>query len=277
MGTLLKYEFRRSRMIFLGIAAITVFVEILYLIGWCFGIEPLFAIGLMGGILCLCLGTATALLYGVVMFNDDISKKPGYLLFSTPRSAAQIVGAKLLMTLFALLGISILFFLLISLDVILFLKESGMTIVSLISLIDSSVTEAGLKDAVFNGYNLFGLCMYILSSIISFLFNVIIAYVVIVMLKTIMGQQKGRTILGIILWFVITNAISTFAGFISMWVAPDGMIESAVSFSSTQMIEEFLHILFHPALYLPTMLISLVCGVGGYLLTTWMIEKKLSV
>lgn len=277
MGTLLKYEFRRSRMIFLGIAAITFFVEILYLIGWCFEIKPLFTIGLIGGILCLCLGTTAVLLYGVIMFNDDISKKPGYLLFSTPRSAAQIVGAKLLMTLFALLGVSILFFLLIGLDFILFLRESGMTIVSLISLIDSSVTEAGLKDAIFNSYNIFGLCMYIFSSVISFLFNVIIAYVVIVMLKTVMGQQKGRTILGIILWFVITNAISSLAGFISLWTAPDGMLESEVSFSSAQMIQEFLHTFFHPAMYLPTMLISLIFGVGGYLLTTWMIEKKLSV
>lgn len=277
MGTLLKYEFRRSRMIFLGIAAITLFVEILYLIGWGFDIQPLFGIGLVGGVLCLALGATAILLYAVIMFNDDISKKPGYLLFSTPRSSAQIVGAKLLMTLFALLGISVLFGLLIFLDVYLFVKESGMSIVSLISIIDSSVTEAGMKDAIFNGYNFFGLCMYVLSSVISFLFNVIIAYMVIVLLKTIMGQQKGRTILGIILWFVITNALSTFAGFISMWIAPNDVIEGEISLSSTELVEEFLHMFFHPSMYLPSMLISLICAVIGYLLTTWMIEKKLSL
>lgn len=36
MGTLLKYEFRRSRVIFLGIAAVTILFEALYLIGWFF-------------------------------------------------------------------------------------------------------------------------------------------------------------------------------------------------------------------------------------------------
>lgn len=114
MGTLLKYEFRRSRTIFLGIIGVTLLIELLYLIGWCFEINILLAIGLIGGFLCIAFGAMAILLYGVIMFNDDISKKPGYLLFSTPRSAAQIVGSKLLMTLFALLGITILFSLLVS-------------------------------------------------------------------------------------------------------------------------------------------------------------------
>ena len=46
------------------------------------------ALGIIGGVLCLAFGAMAILLYGVIMFNDDISKKPGYLLFSTPRSAA---------------------------------------------------------------------------------------------------------------------------------------------------------------------------------------------
>ena len=99
MGTLLKYEFRRSRTIFLGIIGVTLLVELVYLVGFFTKVQALFTVGLIGGILCLALGAVAILLYGVIMFNDDISKKPGYLLFSTPRSAAQIVGAKLLMTL----------------------------------------------------------------------------------------------------------------------------------------------------------------------------------
>ena len=39
MGTLLKYEFRRSRVIFLGIIGVTLLVELLYLVGWCFKLE----------------------------------------------------------------------------------------------------------------------------------------------------------------------------------------------------------------------------------------------
>ena len=45
MGTLLKYEFRRSRVIFLGIIGVTLLVELLYLVGWCFKLETPLLLG----------------------------------------------------------------------------------------------------------------------------------------------------------------------------------------------------------------------------------------
>ena len=283
MGTLLKYEFRRSRTIFLGIIGVTLLIELLYLIGWCFEINILLAIGLIGGFLCIAFGAMAILLYGVIMFNDDISKKPGYLLFSTPRSAAQIVGAKLLMTLFALLGITILFSLLVSLDVFLALQRRGTSIVAVLSMFDASITENGLKSVVFNAYNFLGMAMYLLSTVISFVFNVITAYVVIVLLKTIMGNQKGRTILGVILWFAIINAFSMLGGLFTTHLASGLNNEGKIMFtqesglSSTVFIGDLLHTVFSPAIYLPTMLLCVAGSVAGYLLTVWMMNRKLSV
>lgn len=283
MGTLLKYEFRRSRTIFLGIIGVTLLIELLYLIGWCFEINILLAIGLIGGFLCIAFGAMAILLYGVIMFNDDISKKPGYLLFSTPRSAAQIVGSKLLMTLFALLGITILFSLLVSLDVFLALQRRGTSIVAVLSMFDASITENGLKSVVFNAYNFLGMAMYLLNTVISFVFNVITAYVVIVLLKTIMGNQKGRTILGVILWFAIINAFGMLGGLFTTHLASGLNNEGQIIFtqesglSSTVFLEDFLHVLFQPAMYLPTMLLCIAGSVAGYLLTVWMMNRKLSV
>lgn len=283
MGTLLKYEFRRSRTIFLGIIGVTLLIELLYLIGWCFEIDTLLAIGLIGGFLCIAFGAMAILLYGVIMFNDDISKKPGYLLFSTPRSAAQIVGSKLLMTLFALLGITILFSLLVSLDVFLALHRSGTSIVAVLSMFDASITENGLKSVVFNAYNFLGMAMYLLSTVISFVFNVITAYVVIVLLKTVMGNQKGRTILGVILWFAIINAFSMLGGLFTTHLASGLNNEGKIMFtqesglSSTVFLGDFLHVLFQPAIYLPTMLLCIAGSVAGYLLTVWMMNRKLSI
>lgn len=284
MGTLLKYEFRRSRTIFLGITGITLLIELMYLIGWCFEINILFAIGLTGGILCIAFGALAILLYGVILFNDDISKKPGYLLFSTPRSAAQIVGSKLLMTLFALLGITILFSLLISLDVFLALHRSGTSIVAVLSMFDASITENGLKSVVFNAYNFLGMAMYLLSTVISFVFNVITAYVVIVLLKTVMGNQKGRTILGVILWFAIINAFGIAGGFLTSTLAPafnnaagEVVLTQGSGLTGTVFIGDLLHTVFSPAIYLPTMLLCVAGSVAGYLLTVWMMNRKLSV
>lgn len=284
MGTLLKYEFRRSRTIFLGIIGVTLLIELLYLIGWCFEIDTLLAIGLIGGILCIAFGAMAILLYGVTLFNDDISKKPGYLLFSTPRSAAQIVGSKLLMTLFALLGITILFSLLISLDVFLALQRSGTSIVAVLSMFDASITENGLKSVVFNAYNFLGMAMYLLNTVISFVFNVITAYVVIVLLKTVMGNQKGRTILGVILWFAIINTFDIAGGFLTSTLAPafnnaagEVVLTQDSGLTSTVFIGDLLHTVFSPAIYLPTMILSVAGSVAGYLLTVWMMNRKLSV
>lgn len=259
MGTLLKYEFRRSRTIFLGIIGVSLLVELVYLVGFFTKVQALFTVGLIGGILCLALGAVAILLYGVIMFNDDISKKPGYLLFSTPRSAAQIVGAKLLMTLFALVGITILFSLLIALDVFLALQRNGTSLVALLSMFDASITENGLKDVLFNGYNFFGLSMYLL--------------------KTVMGNQKGRTILAVILWFAITNAFNLLGGLITTQLASglDEGNEVVVTQSSTLFLSTSLHTLFQPAMYLPTMILCIIGSIAGYWLTTWIIEKKLSV
>ena len=274
MGTLLKYEFRRSRVIFLGIIGVTLLVELLYLVGWCFKLETPLLLGIIGGVLCLAFGAMAILLYGVIMFNDD---------FSTPRSAAQIVGAKLLMTLLALLGITVLFTLLIAVDVFLALQRNGTSVVALLSMFDASITESGLKDVLFNGYNFFGLAMYILNMVISFIFQVIAAYVVITLLKTVMGNQKGRTILAVILWFVIINAVSMLGGLFTTHLASGLNNEGKIMFtqesglSSTVFLGDFLHVLFQPAIYLPTMLLCIAGSVAGYLLTVWMMEKKLSV
>ncbi len=51
MGTLLKYEFRRSRTIFLGIIGVTLLVELVYLVGFFTKVQALFTVGLIGGIL----------------------------------------------------------------------------------------------------------------------------------------------------------------------------------------------------------------------------------
>lgn len=69
MGTLLKYEFRRSRTIFLGIIGVTLLVELVYLVGFFTKVQALFTVGLIGGILCLALGAVAILLYGVMALS----------------------------------------------------------------------------------------------------------------------------------------------------------------------------------------------------------------
>lgn len=158
-------------------------------------------------------------------------------------------------------------------------EEAALHVRSCCAAHAASITENGLKDVLFNGYNFFGLSMYLLNTVISFIFNVIAAYVVIVLLKTVMGNQKGRTILAVILWFAITNAFNLLGGLITTQLASglDEGNEVVVTQSSTLFLSTSLHTLFQPAMYLPTMILCIIGSIAGYWLTTWIIEKKLSV
>ncbi len=278
MGTLLKYEFRRSRLIYLSIVGITIFMELLYLIGWGFQIDTLLGIGLLGGIVCIALGASAILLYGILQFHGDISKRQGYLLFATPRSARQIVLAKLLLTLLALIGISILFGVLIGLDIALALQRSGETLLSIMKALDPSVTAEQCREVFLTPYNIVGLIMTILTSIFSFVFQVVIAYLVITALKTIMGNQKGRLLLAIIAWFVITNGISTIGGFITGAFLNHEFGNTILNTSSLMdTLSLLLQMFFHPAFYLPSLILYILCSIAGFWGTTWLMDKKMSL
>ena len=276
MKYLLKYEFRRARLALLGITAITLFLEMVYLLGYLLDINALFTLGLFGGILVIACSTMAILLYGVFMFNEDISKKPGYLLFSTPRSHAQILASKLLMILFALIGTSILFTLCIGFDIFLAIQKEDMSLLSFFAFFDPSITKNAVLGTIFNLPNYIGMGMYVLSTIAEFLMQVMVAYLLIVLTKTMMGNQKGRGILGVILWIVITNVISSIGGFIS--TALLSLSEQDSSFSnSIDALNGIMEMLFSPVMYLPSMLISIGCCIGGFCITKWMMDKKLSL
>lgn len=82
-----------------------------------------------------------------------------------------------------------------------------------------------------------------------------------------------------ILWFAITNAFNLLGGLITTQLASglDEGNEVVVTQSSTLFLSTSLHTLFQPAMYLPTMILCIIGSIAGYWLTTWIIEKKLSV
>lgn len=75
MSKLLKYEFRRSRIFVLGIAGISIILNAIFLVGWAFEIGFLCTLGLLGEIACIAFGSTAVLIFSVINFNEDISKR----------------------------------------------------------------------------------------------------------------------------------------------------------------------------------------------------------
>lgn len=127
MGNVLKYEIKRSRFMMLIVGIIIGGLELAYLIGF-FGVKTaqnekiqdifssiwIFSIVLL--VIAACCSMLVGVLYSVLLYNSDIRKKSGYMLFLTPTPTWQWILAKILMGVlatavlviaFAILGIAL--------------------------------------------------------------------------------------------------------------------------------------------------------------------------
>ena len=96
MLKMMKYEYRRGIFPLLVVITALAAAELLFVIG-IFAEKNLLA-GL--GITFLMLGGFASfmfvLIYGVIIYSQDLKNKTGYMVFMTPLSNYKIIGAKLL-------------------------------------------------------------------------------------------------------------------------------------------------------------------------------------
>ena len=276
MSKLLKYEFRRSRTIFLGIAGIAVIINAIFLIGYALDIDSLFSIGLISGILCIGFGSTAVLIFSVINFNEDISKRQGYLLFSIPRSNKQIIGAKLITTLIAFAGLTILFAILISIDLAYSIYQNGSHYVGVLQVMfwDTTLTGEELYKTLFTASHFLGVCLIILDYIFSFLCKVVLAYLAIVLTKTLLGNRKGRIFLALVIWCAATFGLSLLGNVLTAFFLVD---YNTTNYSAIDSIASITDYFCQSALYLPTILVNIVACIGGFFLTDWLTNKKLSL
>lgn len=96
MLKLMKYEFRKTAFSKLILLCITMVVEIVYLLGVFLKKDNLIFIGIMLLILCATAGILYIGLESINVLQRDLNTKQSYMLFLTPRSSYQILGAKIL-------------------------------------------------------------------------------------------------------------------------------------------------------------------------------------
>ncbi len=246
------------------------------LLGWMFEIESLFTIGLLGCLACIGFGSASVLIFSVVNFNEDISKRQGYLLFSTPRSTKQIIGAKLLMTFFTFAGLSILFAILLSVDLVYAAHRYGASILEFLRDIffDESLTGEALYKTLLTPKNILGLFMFLCNYIFSFLLSVVLAYIAIVLTKTLLGNSKGRIILAFVFWCIASFVLNYISTAISSIFTAENLTTSYTLLDSVVTVTGSI---LAPTNALPSLLIDLAACIGGFFLVDWLVDKKLSL
>ena len=246
MLKLMKYEFRKTAFSKLILLALTAVSEVAFLLGIFLEKNNLLAMGEIFLLLCAVIGIAYIGLESVMVLQRDLNTKQSYMLFLTPKSSYQILGAKILENGISIIMAGAFFAALAAIDVTVAtlyiggLKEM-INLVSSFMELNWSVTFTPAEAAFY----FFGL----LASWIVFIVN---ADLSVILSASVLAGKKGSGIAGFLIFLVISSVIGKLLDLIPV-------LKSM----------ELTFVLYIAA--------SFAIAAVLYVISGWIMEKKLSV
>lgn len=274
MGNVLKYEIKRSRFMMLIVGIIVGCLELAYLIGF-FGvttaqnekIQDIFSSIWIFSIVLLVIAASCSMLvgvlYSVLLYNSDIRKKSGYMLFLTPTPTWQWILAKILMGVLATAALVIAFAILGIADILLFIPELDDT-----SFIGQLLIP--LRDMIFD--NVGSVSLFLLNLILQIVVMITTIYLAIAMSKTLLGNKKIGSFVAFVFWIaleILQSAISSLFALLS-----NGLFSISINMSEDGLVYNLDTAI--PYL-LAAMALNLVFAGVCYGITTYLTDKKMSV
>ena len=274
MGNVLKYEIKKSRFMMLIVGIIIGCLEIAYLIGF-FGFKfaqneklndiftSIWALSTVLLIVAACCSMLAGALYSVLLYNSDIRKKSGYMLFLTPTPTWQWILAKILMGLLATAVLVVVFAVLGIADILLFIPELDDT-----SFIGQLLIP--LRDMFFD--NIGTMVLFLLNMILQIVVMITTIYLAISMSKTLLGNKKIGTFVAFVFWIaleILQSAISSLFTLLS-----NGLFSISIDMSEDGLVYDLDTAI--PYL-LAAMALNLIFAGVCYGITTYLTDKKMSV
>ncbi len=256
MLKMMKYEYRRGIFPLLVVITALAAAELVFLIG-VFAEKDIF-VGL--GLIFLIMGGWAAfmfvLIYGVIIYSQDLKNKTGYMVFMTPLSNYKIIGAKLLSIL--LTGITLVVFLgiiiVVDYDVI---KSHNSDIAGMEVMLNDilGTTGSSLGAVVAN------LVGFIVVLLIQFFTMITIAYLAVSLSSTVLQNKKIKGVVSFVLFVVLYVLMSYIA-----YKLP----HLGKGMQAGNMLE---------AIYanIPQLILYVVCMIGSYIGSATLLSKKISL
>ncbi len=252
MWTMLKYEIQRNRIVYSIFAGILAALQIGYMISVNLNNEKLtagFIVGLsfLGGVTILFI-----MINGISLYSRDLNQKTGYMVFMTPLSAYKIIGAKLLTTLIissaflaAFIGLGILDYNMLSNK---FNIQSLDVLIKIIS---------GRSDMSLSNLGMIAIWRVILLYISTFTV-ILFAYFAMSLSATLLQNKKGKKLVAFLIF------IGMFVGLTLI----ERIMPTAIMASDfAEMFKK----------EWPSTLLEVVCCIGAFWGTGYMLEKKISL
>lgn len=246
MLKLMKYEFRKTAFSKLILLSITFVCEIVYLLGVFLKKDTPLSLGIAFLVGCATMGILYIGLESVTVLHRDLNTKQSYMLFLTPKNSYEILGAKILENGISILLTGVFFAVLAAIDMaVAYLYIGGLkeTWNMVSRFLDVSMNISIEPKAI-----LF-IFFTMLASWITYIVNADLA---VILSATVLAGKKASGVVS----FVIFIILSTLLGM---------GLDKVPTLESRELTF---------ALYIA---VSLAVSVILYLISGWIMEKKLSV
>ena len=252
MLKMMKYEYRRGIFPLLVVITALAAAELLFVIG-IFAEKDLLA-GL--GITFLVMGGWASfmfvLIYGVIIYSQDLKNKTGYMVFMTPISNYKIIGAILLTgaTLVVFLG------LLIVVDYNLLKSHNG-GVAGVELVLDDILGTRGLSI----GSVIANVAGFIVVALIQFYTMITIAYLAVSLSSTVLQNKKIKGVVSFIL-------------FVALYVLVSYIAYKLPHLGKNVQVETMLDAMYKN---IPQLILYVVCMIGSYIGSATLLTKKISL
>lgn len=246
MLNLMKYELRKTTFSKLALLAFTAVAEVAFLLGVFLKKDNLLAMGIICLFLCAIIGVVYIGLESVNVLYRDLNTRQSYMLFLTPKSSYQILGAKILENGISIIMTGAFFAVLAAVNVTVAtlyiggLKEM-IDMISSFMEINWSVTFTPAEAAFY----FFGL----LASWIVYIVNADLA---VILSASVFAGKKGSGVVAFIIFMIMSMVIGKILDLIPL-----------------QQSLELTFVLYIVAAFIIAAVLYLISG--------WIMEKKLSV
>ena len=246
MLKLMKYEFRKTGFSKLILLVVTLAAELAFLLGVFLEKDRLLATGIMILFLCAVIGIAYIVLESVLALHRDLNTKQSYMLFLTPHSSYEILGAKVLENGISILITGIFFALVAALDALIATLYIGgvkemMNMVK--NFLDVSMNmNISAKDAAFVFF----------TTLASWMVYIVNADLAVILSATVLAGKKASGLVAFVIFMVLS------------WLMGLGLDHLPVLHN-----DDLQFVLYIVA--------AMAVSAAVYLFSGWIMEKKLSV
>ena len=249
MIRLMKYELRKSWYLKAILLLVTAVAEAVFLIGLWGGKDSLTATGVLLLTILATTGTMVIGLGTVFVLHRDINTKQSCMLFMTPHSSYEILGAKLLENAISILLISAFFFGLGALDItLLFAKEQALDrLWQIMSEMLRTINENLTIDAPH-------LAAFLWMLIADWLTTVVTACLADVLSASLLAGKRFSGLISVLFFLALNVALNWLIRLIMNQIPADFVTSCVVGGC-----------------------LSIVLGAAMYVVTAVLMERKLSV